>query len=210
MPHNMLTDSERADGWRLLFDGHTTGGWRGYRLAGVPGGWQVVEGALTRVAPAGDLITVDRFGDFELWLEWTVAPGGNSGIFYRATEATKRIYENAPELQVLDDAGHRDGLSPLTSAGALYGLYPSPGGVVRPAGEWNDTRIVARGNHVEHWLNGRRVVAYELGSAEWRARVAASKFAACPSYGRAAKGHIGVQDHGDRVAYRSVKILELG
>lgn len=166
----------------------------------------MVDGALTRVAPAGDLITVSRFADFELSLEWMVEAGGNSGIFYRATETTDRIHENAPEYQVLDDAGHRDGGSPLTSAGALYGLYPSTPGIVRQAGRWNHARILARGARVEHWLNGVRVVAYEIGSADWLARVAASKFASWPSYGRATEGHIGVQDHGDRVAYRSVRI----
>ncbi len=206
---NTLSAEERAAGWRLLFDGATTDGWRGYRLDSMPSGWQVVEGALTRVAPAGDILTRDQFADFELTLEWKVGPKGNSGIFYRATEAAERIYETAPEMQVLDDAGHADAASRLTSAGANFGLYPAPAGIVRPAGEWNRVRILVRGSHVEHWLNGTKLLEYELGSPDWEARVAKSKFVEWPGYGRAARGHIGLQDHGDRVAYRDIKLREL-
>jgi hypothetical protein len=112
-------------------------------------------------------------------------------------------------MQVLDDAGHPDGKSPLTSAGADYALYPAPLGVVRPAGEWNDVGLIVRGNHVEHWLNGTKVVDYELGSPDWEQRVKASKFAEWPTYGRAASGHIALQDHGDWVAYRNIKIRVL-
>jgi hypothetical protein len=206
---NVLTEAERAAGWRLLFDGRTTAGWRGYMRPDMPAGWQVVDGALTRVGPGGDIITVEQFRNFELALEWKVAPGGNSGIFYRAIEGPAAIYRSAPEMQVLDDAAHRDGLSRLTAAGSNYGLHPAPEGVVKPAGEWNAVRIVVRGDHVEHWLNGIKVVEYQLGSPEWKALVAASKFAQWPEYGRAPRGHIGLQDHGDPVAYRSIKILVL-
>lgn len=206
---NTLTPAERAAGWKLLFDGKTTAGWRGYRSDRMPPGWQVTDGALTRVGTAGDIITEQRFRDFELALEWKVDPGGNSGIFYRAIEGQGPIYRSAPEMQVLDDAAHADGRSRLTAAGANYGLYPAPPGVVKPAGEWNRVRILVRGNHVEHWLNDVRIVEYELGSAEWKAKVAASKFSEWPEYGTAAEGHIGLQDHGDRVAYRGIKIREL-
>lgn len=207
--HNVLTPEERAAGWRLLFDGGTTAGWRGYRRDAMPAGWQVVDGALTRVSGGGDIISDDQFENFELRLEWNVAPGGNSGIFYRATEGTDLIYENATELQVLDDAAHADGGSRLTAAGANYGLYPAPEGVVKPAGEWNRVRIVADGARVEHWLNGVKIVEYELWSDDWEERVKNSKFAAWPAYGRAPSGHIGLQDHGDRVAFRNIKIREL-
>ena len=172
----------------------------------MPAGWQAVGGALTRVAEAGDLITRDQFDDFELALEWKVAEGGNSGIMYRVTEDTGATYESGPEMQVLDDARHEDGRSRLTAAGSVYGLYPAPPGVVKPAGEWNAARIVVSGNHVAHWLNGIEVVEYELGSPDWEARVAASKFKQWPGYGRAASGHIALQDHGGRVAYRDVRI----
>ncbi len=207
---NTLTDAERSAGWKLLFDGKTPAGWHGYGAKDVPGGWQVVGGALTRVAMAGDLITTEKFRDFELAIEWNVAPGGNSGIFYRGVEAPDpkltSIYHTAPEMQVLDDAKHADGKSPLTSAGSNYGLYPAPRGIVKPADEWNSARILVKGNHVEHWLNGAKVVEYELGSAEWTAKVKASKFNKWPGYGKAAEGVIGLQDHGDRVAYRNIKI----
>jgi hypothetical protein len=210
MRNNTLTPDEAKAGWRLLFDGRTTAGWRGYHRQEMPTGWQVVDGALTRVAEAGDIITVDQFTDFELALEWRISPGGNSGIFYRVTEEGEYGYYSGPEMQVLDDAKHADGQSRLTSAGSAYGLYAAPAGVVRPAGEWNDARIVVKGHHVEHWLNGQRVVSYELLSPEWEAKVKATKFAQWPEYGRASRGHIVLQDHGDWVAYRNIRIREFG
>ena len=206
---NTLTAAERSAGWRLLFDGKTTAGWRGYKQDSAPPGWQVVDGALTRVASGGDILSRAKFRNFELTLEWNVAPGGNSGIFYRGSEDDDAIYWNAPEMQVLDDAGHVDGKSRLTSAGAAYDLYPSPAGVVKPAGEWNQVRIVVKGKHVEHWLNGVKVVEYELGSPDWNAKVKASKFAGHPHFGRNPTGYIGLQDHGDRVTYRNIKIRVL-
>jgi hypothetical protein len=206
---NELNAAEQADGWRMLFDGQTTAGWRGYGRPDLPEGWQVVDGALTRAGPGGDIITEETFRDFELALEWNVEPGGNSGIFYRAVEGEDPIYMYAPEMQVLDDDAHADGLSPLTAAGANYGLYPAPEGVVRPAGQWNEVRIRVEDNQVTYWLNGERIVDYELGSPDWQARVDASKFGDWPDFGRASEGHIGLQDHGDRVAFRSIRIREL-
>lgn len=206
---NTLSAAERAAGWRLLFDGRTTAGWRGYMSDSMPNGWQVVDSALTRVARAGDIITTEKFGDFELTLEWQIAKGGNSGVFYRAIEGPEFIYFGAAEMQVLDDAGHPDGRKELTSAGSNFALYPVRRGVVKPAGEWNTVRIVARGTHIEHWLNGEKVVEYEQGSSEWVARVAASKFSAWPQYGKAMQGHIGLQEHGARVSFRNIKIRSL-
>lgn len=198
-----------AAGWRPLFDGRTTAGWRGYRMDTMPAGWSVVDGALTRTGSGRDIITVDQFADFELELEWKLGPGGNSGIFYRVTEEGENTYHTGPEMQVLDDAGHRDGGNRLTAAGSAYGLYAAPAGSVKPAGEWNAVRIVVDGTHVEHWLNGHKVVEYELGSPDWEAKVKASKFVEWPAYGRAARGHIGLQDHGDPVAFRNIRIREL-
>jgi hypothetical protein len=205
----MTTQASQEGGWRSLFDGTTTAGWRGYKKTDVPAGWRVVEGAWTRVGPGGDIITTDQFGNFELSLEWKVQAKGNSGVFYRVTEEGDETYFTGPEMQVLDDAGHPDGKSRLTSAGAAYGLYPSPGGVVKPAGQWNEARVLANGAHVEHWLNGTKVVDYELWSPDWEKRVKESKFAAWPKYGRASSGHIALQDHGDTVAYRNIKIRVL-
>ena len=206
---NTLTALEKAGGWRLLFDGRTTEGWRAYGADTMPSGWQVVEGVLTRVSRAADIVTREQFGDFELLLDWKVGEGGNSGIFYRAVEGLEWIYHGAPEFQLLDDARHRDGRNPLTSAGSNYGLYAPPGGVVKPAGEWNTARIIARGAHVEHWLNGRKVVEYEQGSEEWKKLVAGAKFSAWPQYGRAMRGHIGLQEHGGRIEFRNIKVREL-
>ena len=206
---NTLTPAERTAGWRLLFDGKTTTGWRGWKIDTLPSGWQVVDGALTRVRRAADIITTEKFKNFELSLEWKIAPNGNSGIFYRASEDDDAIYWSAPEMQVLDDAGHPDGQSRLTAAGSDYGLHPSPAGVVQPAGQWNQVRLIVNGNHVEHWLNGVKVVEYELGSADWEARVKASKFAPHPHYGRNPEGYIGLQEHDSWVAYRNIKIRVL-
>lgn len=206
VPPNTLSAAERAAGWRLLFDGRTTAGWRGWKQTTMPSGWQVVDGALTRVKSGGDIITTQKYKNFELSLEWNIAPVGNSGVFYRASENDDAIYWTAPEMQVLDDARHVDGKSRLTAAGANYALHPAPAGIVRPAGQWNQARLIVNGRHVEHWLNGVRVVQYELWSPDWEMRVHGSKFGQHPHYGRNTEGFIGLQDHGDRVAYRNIKI----
>lgn len=208
VPPNTLTEAERAAGFELLFDGRTTEGWHAFRGEGTPG-WEVRDGALVRGGPGRDIVTDRIFSDFELRLEWMVEPGGNSGILYRVRDDTERTFHGAPEMQVLDDEAHPDGTSRLTSAGAAYGLYPAPEGVVRPAGEWNQVRLVVDSAHVEHWLNGVKVVEYELWSEEWERRVAGSKFDQWPEYGRAREGRIGLQDHGDLVRYRSIRVREL-
>lgn len=206
---NTLTQAERDAGWQLLFDGRTLDGWRGYMRPDMPSGWQVVDGLLTRVSRAGDIITTRMYRDFELKFEFRVAEGGNSGIFYRAVEGPEYIYYFAPEYQILDDARHPDGKSPLTSTGANYAVNEAPRGVTKPAGEWNSGRIVVNGRHVEHWLNGTKVVEYELGSEDWARRVAASKFHQWPEYGKAETGYIGIQDHGSKVEFRNLKVREI-
>jgi hypothetical protein len=206
---NTLTDAERAAGWASLFDGRTTTGWRGFRQSAMPAGWRVLDEALTRDGGGGDIVTAEEFANFELALEWRIAAGGNSGVMYRVSESVEPAFLSGPEMQVLDDALHPDGRSALTSAGACYGLYAPSAGVARPAGDWNQARIVADGARVEHWLNGVKVVEYELGSADWRARLEASPFRGVETYGRFARGRIALQDHGDRVAYRAMKIRVL-
>ena len=206
----MLTAAERAEGFRSLFDGTGLDAWRGYKKPSVPDGWRVVDGSLTLMAAgAGDIITRDQFRNFDLRLDWKVAEGGNSGIFYRATEEGDYVWRTGSEYQLLDDARHADGRSELTSAGSNFALYPVPRGVSRAAGEWNSSRLLVNGSHVEHWLNGVKVVEYELGSADWQARVRASKFASMPLYGRAPQGHIGLQDHGDRIEFRNIRVRVL-
>jgi hypothetical protein len=196
-------------GWRRLFDGRTLAGWRGFRSDTAPAGWVARDGILARTGAGGDIMTVDQFGDFELELEWRISEGGNSGIMYRVTEEAEAPYETGPEMQVLDDERHSDGKSQLTSAGSLFGLYPAPREVVRPAGEWNEARIVADSTHLEHWLNGQKVVETEIGTGEWDAKIADSKFAAWPGFAKARRGHIVLQDHGDVVEYRNIRIREI-
>jgi hypothetical protein len=206
---NTLTSAEKAAGWQLLFDGESTAGWRNYGKPTISDGWKVQDGALTRVGAGGDIITNDEFGNFELAIDWKIEPGGNSGIFYRASEEKDEIYWNAPEMQVLDDAKHPDGQNPLQSAGAAYDLYPAPRGHVRPGGEWNTARLVVNGNHVEQWLNDFKMVEFELGSRDWDSKIAGSKFKPHSQFGKNAHGHIGLQDHGNVVAFRNIKIKVL-
>ena len=197
--------------WHVLFDGTSTSAWRGYLKPDLPPGWQIVDGALTRVAAAGDIVTRERFDDFELSLEWKVQKGGNSGIFFKVIEdpSIPNVWPTGPEFQVLDNEAHRDGLDPRTAAGSNYGLHAPTRDVVKAAGEWNQARIIVEGNHVEHWLNAERIVSYEIGSDDWKARVAASKFKDTPRYATARAGHIALQDHGDWVAYRNIKIRRI-
>ena len=200
----------RDEGWINLFDGSSMAAWRGYRQDSMPSGWRIQDGTLTKDTVTGDILTRDQFGDFELELEWRLAAGGNSGLFYRGTEEYDHIYWSAPEYQLLDDATAPNGESRLTSAGAAYALYPSPEGVLKPAGEWNAARIIVRGNHVEHWMNGQKLLEYELGSPDWTAKVKASKFVDWPNYGRSARGHIAVQgDHEGTLSLRNIRIRPL-
>ena len=209
-PANVLTAADEAEGWTLLFNGETTRGWRGFRREDVPEGWVVEDGTLHRAGSGGDIMTEDQFDDFELRLQWKISKGGNSGIFFHVNEERgNAVYETGPEMQVLDDEEHPDGRSPLTSAGSNYGLHPPIQDVVRPVGQWNDVRIVVDGDRVEHWLNDEKIVEYRLGSPEWLALVNGSKFKQWPGYGRAGRGHIALQDHGDPVWYRNIAIKRL-
>jgi hypothetical protein len=196
--------------WHTLFNGKLLDTFRGWRSDGMPEGWHVVDGILSKEGSVDDLVTKEQFGDFELELEWKIGKAGNSGVFYRGTREYDHIYWSAPEYQLLDDANAADGRSRLTAAAAAYGLYAPPAGVVKPFGQWNKTRIVIRGNHVEHWLNGQKVVAYDLGSPEWTAKVAASKFSKYPNYGLAKSGFIGIQgDHPGSLQLRHIRIRAL-
>ena len=198
------------NGWRVLFDGKNLAAWRGWAAGDIPKGWHIVGDTLAKEGEVDDLVTRERFGNFELELQWKIGKGGNSGIFYSGTREYDHIYWSGPEYQLLDDANNPDGRNRLTAAAAAYALYAPPAGVVKPYGEWNTTRIVVNGAHVEHWLNGEKVVEYELWSSAWKARVAASKFSKYPHYGLAQRGYLGIQgDHDGALAVRNIRIREL-
>lgn len=208
--HNTLTPEERAEGWTLLFDGKTTNNFRGYKTNSFPDNWIVENGTLRR--PPGkagpDLVTTEQFGDFELSCQFRVAPGGNSGIIYRATEDHSYAWETGPEYQVLDNLAHKEA-RPVNKCGALYDVFPSTLDVARPGGEWNHARIVVKGTRVEHWLNGYKIVEVDLGSPEAKEAIAGSKWAQYPDFGSRPRGHIAFQDHGDEVQYRAIKVRRL-
>lgn len=211
--HNALTADERAEGWKLLFDGTAEGlkaHWRGYQVETVPSGWQAEDGTLTFVpgGEGGSIITRDTYGDFVLKLDWKISEGGNSGILFRITEEYDKIWKSGPEMQVLDNEGHTDSSDSTHRAGANYDLHAPAEEAVKPAGEWNQARIEVRDGHVEYWLNGTKTVEYQIGSDEWNQLVAESKFGEF-AFAEAEEGHIALQDHGDRVWYRNVKILPL-
>ena len=213
---NTLTEDEKEEGWELLFDGTSTGGWRSYNDDSFPEeGWVVNDGMLTVVSNGGggDIITENKYGNFELKLEWRVEKAGNSGIFYRAMEQpTQPIYWSAPEMQILDNENHPDaerGEDGNRKAGSLYDLIPAKPQNANPHGEWNSVKIVADGPNIEHWQNGEKVLEYQLWTNEWYEMIRNSKFVEHPEFGDARKGYIGLQDHSDRVDFRNIKIKVL-
>ena len=207
--HNALTSKEKSGGWKLLFDGRTTAGWRTFKKPGVDAGWEVRDGALVCIDPknTGDLVTDATYGDFDLSFAWRIAPKGNSGVYFHVLEQGEHGYESGPEYQLLDNA---HGEPPAQQAGSLFGLYAPSKDMTRPVGEFNVSRIVVRRGHVEHWLNGAKVVEYQLNSPEFKAHVAGTKFAAWPLFATAATGHLALQAHGAVVAFRDIKIRPLG
>lgn len=209
-----LTSAASAQEWTVLFDGKSTDQLRGYKMEGFPDkGWKVEAGALKTIVGGKevDLITKDKFQNFEFEVEWKTSPGGNSGIIYNVLEEPSQSYETGPEMQVLDDDKHPDGKTPKTSAGALYALIaPSAEKKLKPVGEWNQARLVIKNKHVEHWLNGVKIVEYEWGSDELKALIAKSKFKDMPLFAKSTVGgHIALQHHGQEVWYRNLKIRKL-
>ena len=205
----MIASSVNAE-WIVLFDGEKVNGLRGYKQKGLPDSWVIVDGTMKTIPGHGvDLISENVYKNFELELEWKVPKGGNSGIFYFATEEGKHIYESAPEMQVLDNIAHRDGLRDVTTAGSLYDLIAPIKNVVKTVGEFNQVRIKVEDNHVEHWLNGIKILEYEYQSEHMKALIAKSKFKTMPLFAKASSGHIGLQgDHGE-IWYRNIRIRKL-
>ncbi len=194
-----MQDAPRA------FDGTTLDGWRGYKQEEVKG-WTAVDNTLHRSGEGGDIMTTKVYKDFVMTAEWKVAEGGNSGIMYRVRQGDGAPYMSGVEYQVLDNDKHQDGQSDLTSAGAIYALYPTDKAACKPAGEWNKAMIAVVGNHVEHWLNGKLVGKTELWGDDWNKRFKESKFASWTMFGKSSEGHIALQDHGDDVWYRNIMI----
>ncbi len=211
--HNSLTAQERAAGWQSLFDGLSVAHWKGWKNADFPAkGWSVRDGTLHHATQGsgGDICTREEYGDFEFYVEWRVGEGGNSGIMYRCTEDRNWPWETGREMQILDDARHQDGKIPSRRAGTMYDLYPCAADVCRPAGEWNSALVVCQGTRIEHYLNGIKVVDVDTASPEYAATLAKSKFPGISKvFGVPMKGRIALQDHGDDVWFRNIKIRPL-
>ncbi len=210
---NTLSKKEIKEGWKLLFDGKTMDNWKMFN-GGKVTGWKVVDGVMNNSGGGsdhgGDIITKDQFTNFILTLEWKINPESNSGVFYHVQEGvTDRIYQTGPEYQLLDDKGWPTKLHDDQYSGANYAMQAPVGAKVKPLDQWNSTKIVVDGTHVEHWLNGVKVVEYELWSDDWKARKEAGKWKDVPHYGMAKTGHIGLQDHGGLTQFRNIKIKEL-
>jgi hypothetical protein len=226
---NTLTSAEQAAGWRLLFDGKTLKGWRGLGYDSVPTAhWRVVNGAIEKIpsgkvakiadgqpAKGGDLMTIDTFRDFELSFQWKVADSANSGVKYNVSEEFSLAHASNHaalgfEYQVLDDSLSDDNKIPSHLAGSLYDLIP-PNGAKRlvPVGQWNTSRIVFEGSHGEHWLNGAKIVEFDLGTPRMDSLLAKSKYRTIPGFADRRTGHIILQDHNDETYFRDIKIREL-
>jgi len=217
---NTLSDQEKQEGFVLLFDGSTPEGWRGYKKDAFPDRWVIEDGTLHFNPDAegtrGDIIYDKMFSNFHLKIEWKIAEGGNSGIFYLGAENDQfnAIYATAPEMQVLDDAKHPDaklGTDGNRKSGSLYDLIPADPQNFKGAGEWNTAEVIIKNGHVIHMQNGAVVVEYDYGTQMWEALVARSKFPAInPDWVNLQKeGYIGLQDHGNHVWFRNIKIKEL-
>ncbi|HYG77154.1 MAG TPA: DUF1080 domain-containing protein [Planctomycetota bacterium] len=207
---NELSEDEKKAGWRLLFDGVSTKGWHAIGKKEFPSkGWSVQDGTLYHKPKGGggDIVTDEKYENYELELEFKLAPGTNSGLKYRVEDSGGSAF--GPEFQISDDTKNADTSNPKHACGSLYDMIVPKNKTMKPVGEWNTAKLVVNGNHCEHWLNGAKVVEYEFFSDEWKKLYAASKYAKNPKYAATAKNHLCLQDHGDEVWYRNIKIREL-
>lgn len=210
---NSLSPAEKTDGWKLLFDGKTLSGWRFYKNK-TNNSWEVADGMIhckpfaeNGTNERSDLITEEQFSNYELVFEWKISPQGNSGIIYRITEEFEHPYLSGPEFQLIDDEGYPGDLQEWQQTGACYDMFnPAKNNKINAPGEWNSSKLVVNGNHVEHWVNDVKLVEYELNSDEWKKRKEQSKWKDAKGYGQAAKGHISLQDHQNEVWFRNIKI----
>ncbi len=212
---NKLSKQEEDEGWWLLFDGQSLQKWRNYNSQETGSAWKIEDGALvldtSNGAKGGDLVTQKEYEDFELKLEWKISACGNSGLMFNVIEDAKyhSPWLTGPEMQILDNTCHPDAKIHKHRAGDLYDLVPCSKETVKPAGEWNQVHIISKGGKYEFWLNGTKVVAFEMHTAEWKALVAKSKFNEFPDFGTSRRGRIALQDHGDKVWFRNIKIKPL-
>lgn len=203
-------NQEKA-GWKVLFNGKSTDAFRGFRQAAFPTNSWVIDGGALKSLPKRqiDLITREIYEDFELELDWKVEKQANSGIMFHVSEGEVETYMTGPEMQVVDDANTKDGANPITSAGSLYALLPPTNKQCHPAGEWNRVRLIVQGNHVEHWMNRGKILEYDLGGEPLKSLIANSKFKAWPRFAQEKTGYIALQNHGNSVWFRNVRIRRL-
>jgi cytochrome c len=219
---NQLTEAEEKAGWKRLFNGKDMTGWRNFNKQTIGKDWIIEDKAIHlnaqknesghwQAKDGGDIITTEEYENYELRLDWRIAPCGNSGIIYNVLEREdlKYVWHTGPEMQVLDDACHPDAKIHKHKAGDLYDLIPCASITVKPAGQWNKIRLIQRNGKVEHWQNGKKVVEYDQNAPTWKEMIAGSKFKSMPAFGTSRKGHIALQDHGDKVWYRNIKIRPL-
>jgi hypothetical protein len=209
---NVLTKKEKKQGWILLFDGSTKNGWRHYQNR-VADNWDVKNGELycktEGVTKRTDLITTEQYENYELMIDWKIDPKKNSGIIYMVTEENSASYLSGPEYQLIDDTGYPEKIQDKQYSGSNYDMHVPVSRAAKPAGEYNHTKIVINRGHVEHWLNGVKVVDYQLWTTEWEKLKSESKWKNVKSYGMSAKGYIALQDHGGGVYFRNIKLKPL-
>ena len=213
--NNVLTDAEKQEGYKLLFDGTSTTGWRTYKNKAADS-WSVVDGVLyckgdttNKSDMRADMMTTGMYENFDFSVDWKISPKGNSGIIYLASEEFDAAYLSGPEYQIIDDKNFPEKLEDWQMTGADYAMYPAPAAAPNAVGEWNTSRIVKNKTHVEHWLNGKKIVEYEMGSADWKKKKADGKWKDAAGYGMTAKGHSALQDHGSEAWFKNIKVKNL-
>ena len=214
---NALSKQEKKEGWKLLFDGKTTDGWRGFNMGEIPPAWKAIDGLLMSSGEGadigGEIITVDKYENFDLKLEWKLAKEGNSGIFYHVIEGPglETAYYSGPEYQLIDDLDFPGGVTPYNSTGADYAMTPadSTQKVLNPIESWNSSEIIFDKGKVTHYLNGKKIVEFTAWTDEWNEKVNKGKWKEYPAYGKAKTGFIGLQDHGSKIWFRNIKIKQL-